>query len=74
MSATAATPAPATEETPFRRFVRSFCEDRVALFGLVLFCRTLHLVFQGSDQLCHFIIKSHIVFFHFSKLNITTRC
>lgn len=35
----AATPpvAPAKEETPFRRFVRSFIEDRLALFGLALF-------------------------------------
>lgn len=36
---TAATPpaAPAKEETPFQRFVRSFIEDRLALFGLALF-------------------------------------
>ena len=36
---TAATPpaAPAKEETPFQRFVRSFVEDRLALFGLALF-------------------------------------
>lgn len=35
----AATPPAATakEETPFRRFVRSFIEDRLALFGLALF-------------------------------------
>ncbi len=35
----AATPpvAPVKEETPFRRFVRSFIEDRLALFGLALF-------------------------------------
>jgi len=33
----AAPPAEAKEETPFRRFVRSFIEDRLALFGLVLF-------------------------------------
>lgn len=35
----AATPpaAPAKEETPLRRFVRSFIEDRLALFGLALF-------------------------------------
>ncbi|AZO78375.1 MULTISPECIES: ABC transporter permease [unclassified Bosea (in: a-proteobacteria)] len=37
-STTAAPPAaPAKEETPFRRFVRSFIEDRLALFGLALF-------------------------------------
>jgi len=36
---TAATPptVPAKEETPFQRFVRSFIEDRLALFGLALF-------------------------------------
>ena len=35
---TAVTPAaPAKEETPFQRFVRSFIEDRLALFGLALF-------------------------------------
>lgn len=36
---TAAAPpaAPAKEETPFQRFVRSFIEDRLALFGLALF-------------------------------------
>ncbi|MCP4562056.1 MAG: ABC transporter permease [Bosea sp.] len=33
----AAPPAEAKEETPFRRFVRSFVEDRLALFGLALF-------------------------------------
>ncbi|CAN7588858.1 ABC transporter permease [Bosea sp. LjRoot90] len=33
----AAPPVEAKEETPFRRFVRSFIEDRLALFGLVLF-------------------------------------
>jgi peptide/nickel transport system permease protein len=39
LPAAAATPpaALAKEETPFRRFVRSFIEDRLALFGLVLF-------------------------------------
>ena len=39
LPAAAATPpaAPAKEETPFRRFVRSFVEDRLALFGLALF-------------------------------------
>jgi peptide/nickel transport system permease protein len=41
MTTTAATPAPAAlpprEETPLRRFIRSFLEDRTALFGLVLF-------------------------------------
>lgn len=37
-TAAAAPPAtPAGEETPFRRFVRSFVEDRLALFGLALF-------------------------------------
>jgi peptide/nickel transport system permease protein len=37
-STTAAPPAaPAREETPLRRFVRSFIEDRLALFGLALF-------------------------------------
>lgn len=30
-------PAEAKEETPFRRFARSFIEDRLALFGLALF-------------------------------------
>ena len=30
-------PVEAKEETPFRRFVRSFIEDRLALFGLALF-------------------------------------
>jgi peptide/nickel transport system permease protein len=33
----AAPPVEAKEETPFRRFVRSFVEDRLALFGLALF-------------------------------------
>ncbi|RXT52674.1 peptide ABC transporter permease [Bosea sp. Tri-44] len=33
----AAPPIEAKEETPFRRFVRSFIEDRLALFGLALF-------------------------------------
>ncbi|SEK87103.1 peptide/nickel transport system permease protein [Bosea lupini] len=33
----AAPPVEAKEETPFRRFVRSFIEDRLALFGLALF-------------------------------------
>ena len=33
-----AAPSAAKEETPLRRFVRSFCKDRVALFGLALFC------------------------------------
>lgn len=33
----AAPPAEAKEETPFRRFIRSFIEDRLALFGLALF-------------------------------------
>jgi peptide/nickel transport system permease protein len=39
LPAAAATPptVPAKEETPFRRFVRSFVEDRLALFGLALF-------------------------------------
>ncbi|CAN7519574.1 ABC transporter permease [Bosea sp. LjRoot237] len=38
-AAAAATPPAATakEETPFRRFIRSFIEDRLALFGLALF-------------------------------------
>ncbi|WP_332699989.1 ABC transporter permease [Bosea sp. (in: a-proteobacteria)] len=37
-AATAAPPpAEAKEETPFRRFVRSFFEDRLATFGLCLF-------------------------------------
>ena len=34
---TATSPVEAKEETPFRRFVRSFIEDRLALFGLALF-------------------------------------
>ncbi|MFC5393200.1 ABC transporter permease [Bosea vestrisii] len=39
LPAAATTPpaAPAKEETPFRRFVHSFIEDRLALFGLALF-------------------------------------
>ena len=49
---TAAPPVEAKEETPFRRFVRSFIEDRLALFGLALFILIVLLAsYQTAQQM-----------------------